>query len=251
MTEKEHCKAIYKNRYGAQEVCNRLLTKSGCPRSTIHLTKYVSGFCGIKACEGTIPLNVNGNALPTCKMWQTCACDCHLEYDKMFSMTNTERIAVNNSKYEPASHAWIMPDWDELALARLSSNPVAATAPGVIKSELPDEIPATVSREWTPTPTGRAARGELESQIKWACDVWMVDKDPEFCTLSHVSEEIGKHYGIRPPSLGAIDAAWKRWVLIGFANIATKPIRFESYTEEGIKLTLEGCKERARRKANA
>jgi hypothetical protein len=165
----------------------------------------------------------------------------------MFQMGGRERFAVNNSSYVADHGDFVMPDPADVSLARLSSNTSPATPPKRIESELPDVIPATIARQWIPTPTGRSARGELEAQIKWACDVWVVERDPEFCTPRYVSEEIGRQYGIRPPSVGAIDAAWKKWAKIGFARIGVKPTRFVGYTPEGIELTLEGCKEKYKR----
>lgn len=238
------CDQIVKDQYGVKVECGIDLPKEGCPNRAMHVGKYISGFCSTGLHEGIVAKNVNDKRLPTCQLWKDCSCKCHDTYSEMFALAEMDRMAVDNSGYVPERADFYMPSLEELALARISSSPDRTTPPALLESELPDQIPATNAREWTPTPTGRAARGELEYQIKWACDVWMVDRDPEFCTPKHVSEEIASKFGIRPPSVGAIDAAWNRWVLIGFAIKGTKPTRFLGYTEEGINLTLKGCKER-------
>jgi hypothetical protein len=171
----------------------------------------------------------------------------------MFQMSEMERMLVDNSTFKPERPTFWMPNPVDLAASRISSNDGAASAPTIIESPAPDLVPATMARTFAPTATGRAAKGELEAQVKEACDVWLIDhptmpqRQARPCTPPWVSEEIGHKYGIKNPSVGAIDAVWKRWALIGFAVIEKKPTRFVKYTEEGIRLTLEGCKERARR----
>lgn len=210
--------------------------------------KYKTGLCGNGCCEGTNPKNVFGHALPTCTHWQTCSCKCHLFYDEMFKVAGEQRTAVDNSSYAPDKGDFVMPSMDEIIASRVSSSATQTSPPQILQSERPDVIPATVTRTYGPTPSGRAARGELESQVKWACDLWLVEAPPWACTPRWISEEIAKQYGIKPPSVGAIDAVLNRWVTIGFAIKETKPTRFSAYTEDGIKLTLEGCKQRAKRK---
>lgn len=251
----EPCSATIKDKFGNHVKCG-LTSKGECPNVRLHLGKYKSGACGIGCHEGENPKNMFGRPLPTCTSWQTCNCKCHLTYDQMFAMTNQERLLVNHSSYVPDHSSFVMPDPEELALARVSSmggGPTTPSAPRIVPSELPDAVPATIERTFGQTPTGRAAKGELEAQVKWACDDWLIEhstleeQELHRCTPVYVSEEIGRKYGIKNPSVGAIDAVWKRWVKIRFATTATKPTRFVGYTVDGVRLTLEGCKDRYRR----
>lgn len=210
--------------------------------------KYITGFCGNGCCEGTNPKNVFGHPLPTCTQWQICSCKCHISIDEMFKLSGMDRTALNHSSYVPDRGDFVMPSMEEIIANRVPSSGGATDAPVIVKSELPDAIPATVTRTYAATPTGRAARGELESQVKWVCDMWIVEAPPWGCTPKYISAEIAKKHGIKEPSVGAIDAVLKRWVEIGFATVEKKPTRFIGYTEDGIKLTLEGCKLRAKRK---
>lgn len=242
------CKESIKDKFGARVICTQaIVEKEGCPNSAMHLTKYKSGFCGIGAHEGTNPRNVNSHPVPTCLMWQTCACPCHETFDQMAQLSETIRSANNFSSYTPDKGDFIMPSPTELALQRASSNATPSTAPEWLESPDPINVPATLARSYADTPSGRSAPGELESQVKWACDVWRVDQEGKACTPGWVSAEIGKKYGIKPPSVGAIDAVFNRWLKIDFAVIAKKPTRFVSYTQLGIELTLDGCKEKYRR----
>jgi hypothetical protein len=103
-----------------------------------------------------------------------------------------------------------------------------------------------VRPSFTPTPTGRAARGELEAWVKEQTDIWAVEEYTFPCTPQWVAEEIGYDKGITAPSVGAVDAVFKRWEALGFATIERKPTRFTKYTEDGLKLGLEGLKRRAK-----
>ena len=124
-------------------------------------------------------------------------------------------------------------------------------APRVEESPLPDAVPATIVRAFNPTASGRAAPGELELWVKQHCDIWLVEAERFPCTPAYLSEEIGKAQGIKPPSVGAITAVFQRWVKIGFAEIGAKPARFLKYTDDGVKLGLEGCKVRHKAKRKA
>jgi len=104
-----------------------------------------------------------------------------------------------------------------------------------------------VEREFVGTPTGRAARGQLESWVQIECNAWLIDEAEEQCTPALLSRYIGREYGITPPSVGAINAVFERWIKLGFAIIEKKPTRFVGYTEEGLQYGLEGLKAREKR----
>lgn len=232
------------------EPCNRdylpgtLNNPKQCPDKSKHMLPFLSGFCHSGWHEGTKALDGKGNPAPTCKLYMTCPCDCHTKLFRLFEITGKERILVDSSGYvRPPRNYW-MPEDDPTPILSRGSDVVA---PVFIESPAPDRVPATLGRTFAPTPTGRAARGQLEAWVKTACDVWLVDEPGFPCTPVYLSEEISREEGIAKPSVGAISAVFERWVKIGFAEIEKKPTRFMRYTDEGIELGLEKLKERVKR----
>jgi len=250
------CKAFIKDEKDLTlKACSLPLVSDGlggwrCTRRDDHVLKYKTGFCANGDCEGSARKTAAGKARPSCKWWKRCPCSCHQMYDLMFRTAEMERQVVDNSGYAPDTGEFQMPTLEERIAMIASSMPAAPSAPRIIESPAPDIVPATVTRAFTPTPSGRAARGELALWVKTECDIWAVDQPGYKCTPVYVAEAIAKTQGfVRPPSVGAVDAVFKRWERIGFAIIERKPTRFSSYTPDGIRLGLEGCIERAKRAA--
>lgn len=234
------------------KICGKPLRNGLCPERAEHFMKYKTGFCATGACEGTNPQSKSGKYRPTCTWWKRCPCECHLSYDKMFKMTETTRTLVNNSKWAPPRGEFWMPTLEERVAALAHSITTDTDAPVHIESPAPDVVPPTLVRSFTPTPTGRAGRGELESMVKRQCDIWLIDEEGAFnCTPKYLSDMIAKDEKIPAPSVGAIGAIFDRWQSLGFAETGRKPVRFINYTPDGIKLGLEGCKERAKRASKA
>jgi hypothetical protein len=156
------------------------------------------------------------------------------------------RIPVDKSGYVPDKGDFIMPTPTEIAAERTQHD----IATPVIRTESPDPslVPHTVTRTFAPTPTGRSGRGELEQQVDAVCKVWLIDNPGVLCTPKYISVQIENDFGIRQPSVGAIGAVFDRWTELGYADCQRKPVRFVKFTDDGLKLGLEGCKERARRK---
>lgn len=216
---------------------------------------YISGFCGTGAHEGTRPKSPSGKPRKTCdpiltfrdKQWK-CGCKCHADLDKLFEMSGMPRVTQVNPEYIPEKVVIAMPTVEERA-ARFKTTD--AVPPRVIQSPLPDRVPATIERSFTPTSSGRAARGELELRVKQACDRWILDKPEESCTPQWISDWIVETHGVSEkgtaPSVGAISAVFDRWTAIGFALIGKKPTRFVGYMPDGVKYGLEGMKDRARK----
>lgn len=172
-------------------------------------------------------------------------------YDLMFRESDMTRQAVDNSGYEAGHGGFVMPSYSERMKMVALSNPAAANVPIVLESTAPGITPPTVTRTFAPTVSGRAQKGELESWVKEACDIWLVEKDVPYCTTNYISREVGRKVGIREPSVGAIGAVFDRWSKMGFAICERKPVRFVSYTPLGIELGLEGCKDRFKRAEKA
>ena len=210
--------------------------------------KMKTGFCGVGSCEGTKPKSASGKPMKTCEYWETCSCSCHEQITKMFEMVEQPRIVVSNPEYTTPVSPYKMPTLEEWR----AEHPDRSTQPGpdappAIKSPATDATPAIVTRSFTATPTGRAARGELESQVNEICLEWVLEKYPWPCTPAFVSDKIAKKYGISAPSTGAIDAVYKRWEKMGYAVIGKKPTRFSEFTPDGINLGLDGMKAKIKR----
>lgn len=243
------CKRLIKDDKLQKVPCNRRFRDGRCGNEAKHISKYMTGYCEKKWCEGSNPKTFAGNPAPTCKSWQTCGCTCHDLYDMMFAASDMPREVVNNSEYRPPKGEFFMPTPEERVALHGISIGTPANAPRYVESPLPDAVPATIERTFAPTATGRAARGELEAWVKEQCDIWIVEKEEFPCNPQYLSDEIGRVKGIKPPSVGAISAVFERWTKIGFAVIGKKPTRFIEYTEQGVRLGLDGCKEKAKRAA--
>jgi hypothetical protein len=246
------CKVLVRTESGNRETCDVEYTGEKCPQPDPHLNAFKTGFCSNGWCEGTKAKTWKGTPAPTCKFWETCPCDCHDLISKMFAMSDMERIPVDESGYvaEDGGFKRITDadraQWAAERAARSSG--MASDAPLVIESPAPGIVPPSIQRTFRPTASGRAARGELETQINQACAEWLVEQYPWPCTPLWISETIGKAAGIKPPSTGAITAALDKWQKLGYASVARKPVRFTGFTEEGIRLGLEVMKEEHRRK---
>lgn len=237
------CKS--KVRQGSKWVtCLTEYTGTFCSNKDLHILPMKTGFCSNGWCEGTKPKDWRGRPVPTCEFYLTCPCKCHDQLNKLYELSEMERMPVDNPEYVPPHRTYWMPS-DE-PLAPLSSN-VERAAAVVVESPAPDLVPATLRRSYEPTATGRAARGQLEAWVKNQCDIWLVEQYDFLCTPAWISEEIAKAEAINPPSVGAIGAVFDRWVKLGFAEVEKKPVRFIKYTEQGIKLGLEGLKLKAKR----
>lgn len=223
-----------------------------CPGRNEHILKYKTGFCANGNCEGSAPKSRAGKGQPTCSWWKRCPCECHLLYDEMFEMSGKERQLVDNSGYVVDSGRFKMPTQEERMAAIAASMTTATRTATVIESAAPGVTPPTLARSFTPTATGRAARGELASWVKAECDEWLVEQPPDRCTPVFIAEGIAKRQGfVKPPSVGAVDAVLKRWVTFGFAKVEKKPTRFVGYTDEGVRLGMEGCVDKWKRTRKA
>jgi len=218
-----------------------------CRNNANHLMKYKTGFCENGNCEGSAKKTHDGRPMVTCKWWLVCPCDCHTMFDMMYKQSGMPRVLVDNSGYEPPPGLWIPSADDRARIDALSSSGVTDAAV-VIESPVVEAVPVTIRREFGPTPTGIAARGELESWVKDECDAWLIDGEDDYCTPPYLSEAIAKSVGLgKAPSVGAISSVFDRWVTLGFAVIERKPTRFVSYTPEALTLGLEGLKARRKR----
>lgn len=239
------CKAKVKDRTGAVAQCGTVI-KGECSNKDNHVWKFKTGFCAVGSCEGVKINDAAGKVMKTCANWKNCSCECHVSYDQMFSMTQKERVPVDNSGYVTPKSPYSMPSLEERVMMHAESKKTSAPPVVVIASPAPDLVPVTIQRMFQPTPTGRSARGELESWVKRVCDEFLVEQYDRPCSPAFVSESIEKNEGVKAPSVGAVNAVFERWIKLGFAVIEKKPTRFVAYTEDGVKLGLDALKLRAK-----
>jgi hypothetical protein len=239
-SEPKECIRIVRNPIsGLDEKCGRRKVRgqSECENHENHVRKYRTGFCGAGQCEGTRPKSPSGKPMKVCYFWLLCPCECHVRLSKMFDMAEEPRILMDNPEYVPHISTYWMPTFEDIQASRAEEPHVK-----VIKSDHED-IPDSVVREFNGN-TERAPRGQLEQNVKEACDAWIKLGEPGDCTTKWVSEWIYEELGLPLPSRGAIDACWKRWAKLGFAATMSHPTQFVCYTPEGIKYGLEGLKAR-------
>lgn len=206
-----------------------------------------TGYCFDGAHEGTKPKSPSGIPLKTCAFWLTCPCECHIMVTRMFEESGVERIPLENPEYHHVESPFWMPNPLDQPLDTAPSNGSGVLSRTVIEPSVPGATPARIAASYAPTPSGRAARGELESRVQEACDRWLMDLPEERCTPDYVSEFLAEYYEIDPPSVGAIHSVFMRWQSLGFAFIEKRPVRFLGYTPEGIQYGLERLKTKVKR----
>jgi hypothetical protein len=199
-------------------------------------SKYKTGFCSNRQCEGTRPRSPSGKPLKTCEFFLECPCECHQVLDEMAELTGRGReLRVNPEYVAPVSPYW-MPTPEFLAALRRSNLSGGTGVPGTSEPAADgDSRPAMPV--FTPTPTGIRARGQLEHEVKKVCDAW--GGENASITISFLASEIDPD---EPPSVGAIREVLLRWVKYGFATMGTEPLRFTGYTAEGAEKGLDVMK---------
>lgn len=221
--------------------CGNKLSRGECSKRADHQFPFPTGFCDSGWHEGD---KVNK---PTCKFYMHCPCKCHQDLWFMFSLSDMERVAAVDNSIWKAHIDFVMPSKEERIRERIRSSLQDTDGPTLVKSPAPGIVPDALAVAYAPTPSGRAARGELEQWVREVTDSYSVDPGVDIASPQWIAECIAKVHGLgRPPSSGAVDAVLKRWVRIGFAEIEFKPTRFTRYTEAGVKFGLEFMKMKAR-----
>lgn len=233
---------------GAQVQCNKqyLGEDRNCPNHGHHLLRLKTGFCSNGWHEGSKATDWKGKPVPTCKFIETCPCKCHDDLGKLFEITGAERIVVESSGYVTPPSEFV---YGKLNDDDPSLNPGPSDGPTGTGEAVVAPIPPPVARSYEPTPSGRAAPGQLEVWVLTQTDIWTVEGFEFPCTPVWISKNIAHDEAIPPPSVGAINAVFNRWVALGFATIERSPVRFTGYTEEGKRLGLEKMKEQVKRQA--
>lgn len=197
-----------------------------------------SGPCSHSWCEGTRPVSWRGVPVQVCGNWQLCPCSCHDRVTRLFQLADSPREVMLNPEYRRPERTFYMPVFGvDYGLSSALLDAGAETLDGVKRAPLVPREPGT----FAPTPSGRAARGELESQVYEVVGEWMIQPEG-LCTPQFVSDEIARVQHVAPPSTGAISAVFDRWVAYGYAVTAKKPVRLVGLTDEGKTSGLEFLK---------
>lgn len=220
------CKALVKDDTGGTHACGTNLPKGSpeCPNKQRHMHKMRTGFCSDGHCEGTV------SKYKTCEFWQLCPCKCHTDIDKMFLLTGQTRVLADNPKYVRPKSIYVMPE------VSTTFDPIP-----VPTNNVPLE---SGHRHFAPTPSGKRARGQLEQQVLEICEQFTKGLiEVEDLTPHVIAENIDE---VEPPSVGAIGAVFDRWVALGFARCEKKPVRFVSFTVDGLMYGLDHLKAKAK-----
>lgn len=209
-------------------------------------SRLLTGMCAAGWHEGTKPKDWKGVPVQVCVRWQNCPCECHSKITKMYEDADMAREIITNPDYVKPERTWYMPVYGiDYGLSTTLVVPVTDT-PDDTEDGTPAQ-PATRIRTFDPTPSGRAAKGELEAYVLEVTNEWLIDHD-ELCTPKFVSDEIARVQHIDPPSVGAIGAVFDRWVTYGYANISRKPVQFLGLTDQGKAKGLDLLKAERKRK---
>lgn len=183
-------------------------------------SRYVSGHCAVGNCYGSKKTDPAGKRqLPACQ-WKyeyrgkkiVCTHECHNAFQEML-----------DSIQEMGGDGFTLPP--ELSAAASYVATIDDRRSYIPLLSVPTLTPA---REFGPTPTGRAARGELTEKVRKVLVAWHAKFDeltPEIIGILIDREN--------PPSVGAVHAVLRKWESMSYITIEMKPFRFGVFTELG------------------
>lgn len=209
--------------------------------------KFITGFCLNGFCEGTSPVDRNGTAMMVCTFWApnekgiVCSCRCHEQVTQMFKSVDMPRIAMQNPHYSPPHNEFTIPTPEERIAMHIAAQPHPE------RESRPTEVVRIP--HYQETPTGKRARGQLEDEVLLICSQFTRGElEEEMLTPATIAKMIDD---LNPPSVGAIGAVFERWEKIGFAHCPKKPVRFESFTADGLQYGLAHMKSKVKLAARA
>lgn len=200
---------------------------------------YQSGFCSLGSHENTKPVSPSGKPLRTCPVggkfaypWKeggdvACTCDCHAMTRQLEELTGVQFPAFDSRKTSsPLSGLALLDgalDGTDRLQQRLSpraDRPSVTTTSGV---------------RFAATPTGRAARGQLEEEVRTVICAQVKAAGEDMIAMlgltpDTISQAISRD---DPPSTGAVYAILKRWDGRVQVELAERPFRFIKFTDKG------------------
>lgn len=211
-------------------------------KTTAETSNYQSGFCGIGSHENSKNKSPSGKSLRTCpvggrfdtivhgdrNLGETlCECTCHDMSRQMEVMSGVKFPAYNSIKASgPLSGLGL--------LSGVGTGTDGGKAAGSVDGGRPTVVVASGAR-FVETPSGRAARGQLEEQVRFAvCTQVRAAGDDMIAILGLTPKLIGDIINKEnPPSSGAIYAVLKRWDGANLIDMAESPVRFVRFTDRG------------------
>lgn len=205
------------------------------------MSTYITGFCSVGACEGTAKKSPSGQFLRTCR--GTYSVPVSHAYGKQIEVVCTH-----------ACHAPFNEIREMMAAMGKIDTPAAPVAaketPTPTGGPIPAQRPAPATTQaatgllpfqratvegMVRTETGRAAKGQLEEQVRLALVKSAIFVDAGMVTPGYLSRVIDKE---KPPSQGAIGAVMDRWEKKGLIQIGRKPLRISKVTSLGERILL-------------
>lgn len=210
------------------------------PGKKIADSVYISGFCAIGSHEGTSPLSPSGKQLKTCNLGGRadagragmiiCTCECHTMTREMEIMTGVEipPAVINRQLISPGN-----------LLGYRRDDAPTGKAPGGGDVNTPSVVLESGAR-FAVTPTGRAARGQLEEQVRIAvCTQVKAAGEDMIASLGLTPQLLaGMISKDSPPSTGAIYSVLKRWEAQAYVTLGESPFRFIGFTDLGKRTLL-------------
>lgn len=219
-------------------------------------SKWISGFCTSKHCEGTQPVNHKGTPLKVCVAIgdgpgakNRCGCKCHKDIDKMYESAGLPRVAQQSPLWKPAPSpdlSWLYEDrkseLDAFVPDRSQGTP--AHVEPARDHGIPVEQPRHDDAERTPS--GYRRKGQLEDSVQEVCTGYLKgeyesDGNGDM-TTKHIAALIDAE---NPPSPGAVQAVLERWEKLGYAEMRRKPVGFQMLTVEGMEKGLRRMQQEA------
>lgn len=112
------------------------------------------------------------------------------------------------------------------------------------------EIPEIV--EFSPTASGRRARGQLGNLLDHICKKWMIGSAsegyPEQCSAEWLAKAVTALDG-KPTSTGAVARVLNKWSKLQYAMVEEHPLRFVGLTIQGMELGVEELEQQSKKKS--
>lgn len=206
---------------------------------------YISGFCAVGAHEGAKKLSPGGTLFRPCPGAYfymggggECKCDCHTAFKQIRELMASMQVNTGSDDLSDRPRDGGTPDPTHTPVPVTSSvsvepSPFAHTNAGLT---IPPPRPSVITggKSFKATPSGRAAKGELEEKVRVqlakVCSanadmVAMTGLTPKVLSVA-IDDD-------KPPSQGAIHAILIRWEQKGLVELGTKPFRFLKFTDLG------------------
>jgi hypothetical protein len=194
-----------------------------------------TGFCGIGNHEGSKNKTANGAVLRACVIGGrtdagkvgiiVCICDCHDMAREMEAMSGVQIPPVLVNRTPPRLGSL-------LGLAPRTTGGTGTSGTGDVGR--PSVVLPSGAR-FVATPTGRAAKGQLEEQVRHFVSVQVSAAGDEMIAMLGLQPgTIAKGINVdSPPSTGAVYSVLKRWEAAAMVELRDGPFAFVRFTERG------------------